>query len=268
MSPPKAPVARVGRRGRDLWVPRDWCDVSTITHTFGNRFDDPGGAYVPPIPEAQRFQTLYCATRLAGSVAELAAAEQADRDVVAASGASRVTPESLRAEWCATRAVSYTVLDPSLLFVDMAAAGTINELRRSRRLALVARDVGIEKIDRGAILGDKRRFTQEIARIVYELPTHWRVEEPNGTIREGILAGIRYESRHPEGWECWAVFTDRLACGPITYGSFDLMDSEVLTAAEDLGFLIKVGPGNRKRDFARPRDLLAKLAVAPGTTNP
>jgi hypothetical protein len=266
--PPKTPVARVGRKGRDLWVSRDWRDASSITHTFGNRFDDPGGAYGPPIPEAQRFQTLYCATRLAGSVAEVAAGEQPDRDVVAASGASRAKEGDLSPDWCASRAVSYTVLDPSLLFVDVASVGTINELKLSPRLARVAEEVDILRIDRGAILGDKRRFTQEIARIVYELPVYWRVETPGGSPRVGVLAGIRYESRHPEGWECWAVFCDRLACGPITYETLDLMDREVLLAAEDLGLLIKVGPGNRKRDYARPQKLLAKISGATGAIVP
>lgn len=188
--------------------------------------------------------------------------------MVAASGSVRAGAGYLSTDWCASRSVSYSALDPSLLFVNVIAAGTMNELNRLRRLALVARDVGIAKIDRGAILGDKRRFTQEIARIVYELPVYWLVETPGSPPRVGILAGIQYESRHPNGWECWAVFCDRLICGPISYEPLDLMDREVLLAAEDLGLHIKVGPGNRKRDYARPQDLLAPITSAKGATVP
>jgi hypothetical protein len=104
--PPRTPVARVGRRGRDLWVSRDWRDVHPTTQTFGNRFDDPGGAYAAPIPESERFQTLYCATRLSGAIAEVAAGEQPARDVVAASGSARIGPGYLSADWCASRSAS------------------------------------------------------------------------------------------------------------------------------------------------------------------
>src|SRR5438552_2218058 len=103
VSPPATPVVRVGRAGKDLWLPKDWADARD-DGTFGYRFDDPGGIYDPPIPPEHRFQVIYCATRLAGAVGEVCARERPELTALAARGAGGPEQGYIGQEWCSTRA--------------------------------------------------------------------------------------------------------------------------------------------------------------------
>lgn len=250
VSPPTTPVVRVGRAGKNLWLPKGWADARD-DGTFGYRFDDPGGTYNPPILSQYRFQVIYCATWLAGAVGEVCARQRPELAALAARGLGGPEQGYISQEWCRTRAAGYTTLDPGLLFVDVAATSSVQALRESQRLAALALQHGYNDIDRSLVLGQDRRFTQEIARVIYEgsdIASGGLPGQPLGK----VVAGIRYESRHPTGWECWALFHTRVVHYPGEYDMLDVMDKDVREAASVLGLKVKTADGV----FEDPLDLL------------
>ena len=76
----------------------------------------------------------------------------------------------------------------------------MQELREA--LAPLAISLDISDIDVAALCGPARILTQEIARYVYE-----QVDAAG----QPMYSGLRYLSRYNTAWECWAIFTDRLA---------------------------------------------------------
>lgn len=202
VSPPTSPVYRVGR-GPDPLRLREWADINP-SQTFGNRFDDPGPRHGLPVPE--RYRTAYFATHSVGAYGEtiarfrkslnlLAALESVDDD-------EPITPfigrGALDPAWRTGRALGRLKLDRRLRFVDLEDIGTLQELRRAT--ADVAVRLGMHEVDASSMKHDRREFTQEVSRYIYER------QEPDG---EPSFAGIRYLSRLGPNWELWAVFEGR-----------------------------------------------------------
>jgi len=217
MPPPVGGVYRVARRLRPPFAPPPWGFADPETGTFGNRFDDPGQA--DGVPEAGRFRVISCATAKAGAYAEVLASLRPSLALVAeirAHGAGSDSAavhslgylrapgplQALPAEWRAARQVGHAVLDPSLVFADLASARTLAHLRSVTDLARLARTLGLADIDLSAVTGPHRAFTQACARYLHEF------DDEAGR----QFAGIRYLSRLGEGpdRECWALFDDRI----------------------------------------------------------
>lgn len=128
-----------------------------------------------------------------------------------------------------------TLLHPRLPFADLVAPETVQALREA--LSSVAVALGLNDIDLSSLSGPQRLFTQEVARFIYD------AHDAAGTPR---YAGIRYLSRLNLGWECWAVFSDRLLhqviqVDPITANDPGLYDAArllKLSIEDDRGGLI------------------------------
>lgn len=191
----------------------DW-DRALEDGTFGNRFDDPTEEEGRS-PE-ERFRVIYCATQRIATFGETVARfrpslsllsdlkEIKDDEPIEDSLSGAVDPENIergliRADWRLRRRVGHTLLDPSLKFVDIAHAETIQHLRSA--LAPLAARLGLTDIDLSSLTSQQRRFTQGCARYVYDQM------DDSGKTR---YAGIRYPSRLNAEWECWAVFDDRI----------------------------------------------------------
>lgn len=111
-------------------------------------------------------------------------------------------------------------------------------------LALLADRLGIIDVDLSSVTSHQRRFTQGIARYIYD-----QVDE---TGRSGF-AGIRYPSRLSPEWECWAVFDDRvrhLHGWPNIPSSVYPDDPDLQEVARLFGLTIEIFPGQDQ--FIRP----------------
>ncbi len=213
VGPPATGLYRLARRGRDVFEPPDWDYADPEDGTFGNRFDDPRAK---ELPRDQCFRIIYCATERIGCFGEtlarfripvslltgleaIADDEPLDVTLAGVSDPADQTRMMIGADWRSQRVISHTVLDPSLQFVDLTAAQTIQHLRHP--LAQDAANCGIPDIDESALLGPERDFTQRVARYFYE---------QQDDERQPLYAGLRYVSRLNLEWECWAVFSDRM----------------------------------------------------------
>jgi hypothetical protein len=209
---PEAGLYRLGHRGQGSFEPPDW-NYQDPDGTFGNRFDDPLGS---TLQRDQCFRVVYCATDRVAAFGETLArfrtslpllaglASVSDDDPVEESLAGSIDPKDsgrvvVGADWQTQRMVTHTVLEPSLLFVDLTAAETIQYLRRP--LAAVAHSLGLPDIDEAAVIGPNRAFTQRVARYLYE-----QCDDEG----HPLYAGIRYCSRLDLEWECWALYADRM----------------------------------------------------------
>ena len=209
--PPPALVTRIGRLGTDLWQPKSWSSKSRRDDgTFGYRFDDPGDTHTPPIPDREKFRMIYCSTDIVGAVCEVAVRELLTPSNLA--DQTRQPPTGIiDEEWCSTRAAGFTQLDPNLVFVDVAARATSNALNDVQGNYLTAAARPYSDIDPALLRGPDRRFTQEVARYIYE-QTDWSGPGLPGQPPGPVVAGIRYLSRHGESgreFECWAIFDTR-----------------------------------------------------------
>ncbi len=147
---------------------------------------------------------MYLASQSAGAFGESIARFRPDLEALAQAHGpaptSRLAHPAIPATWRTVRRLGATVLDARLIIVDVFAPETIQELREA--LAPVATSLGIADIDIAALCGPARNLTQEIARYIYE-----QVDAAG----QPLYSGLRYLSRYNTDWECWAIFTDRLA---------------------------------------------------------
>lgn len=249
VSPPSGGVYRLTRGPAEPFAVPDW-DRTAPDGTFGNRFDDPSADEGRP-PE-ERFRVTYCATQRAATFGETVARFRVslkllselgtldDDEPVEESLRGAVDPEDFRhgllpAEWRMRRRIGHTLLDPSLLFVDIANAETMQHLRAA--LASLADELKISDVDLSSLTSQQRRFTQGIARYIHEQA------EDSGHPR---FAGIRYPSRLNPEWECWAVFDDRIRHmpgWPSLPASFFADDPDLKSVARLFGLTIEVFPG-------------------------
>ncbi len=225
---PRSPVFRIGH-GPDPFAPPSWAFVQA-NGTLGGRFDDPGSRQ--GIAPADRFRVLYFASERAGAFGETLARFRPDIEALAQSGSdastSRLGKTVVPIAWRQARRIGATVLAPSLVFADLAEAETIQALRRP--LATLAVSLGLKDIDVSALTGPHRALTQGAARYLYEQ------EASSG---KPLYQGIRYQSRFYGGWECWAVFMDRLSHHVVRVDPINVNDPGLYDAARILGLSIE-----------------------------
>ena len=230
---PRAPIYRVGRMP-DPFAPSPWA-YAKPDGTFGNRFDDPGGRR--GIPQEDRFRVLYCASDSAGACAETVAYFRPELatmvDANATPPGSRVGRPIIPEKWRIERRIGATVLHPSLRFVDMAAAETVQALRPI--LAPLALSLGLREVDFSTLAGPERLLTQEAARYIYE-----QVDAAG----EPLYAGLRYLSRLNPVWECWAIFADRLRHMVVRVDIIPANHPGLFEAARILGLAIEESHGH------------------------
>lgn len=218
---PTHPVYRVVRRSHDPFEPKPW-DLAGDNGTFGDRFDDPGGrsSRTETVPIGERFRVIYCASSPVGAFGETVARVRPKLEEITGLAEIKEDDENpelrdahlqglrdpqfpdrgiLSANWRLDRQLYNTLLDSSLMFVDVCAPRTIETLRSE--LAAVATRLDLSDIDFSTVIGPMREFTQECSRYVYE-----QLDDS----RQPLYAGIRYESRLNPEWECWAIFHDRM----------------------------------------------------------
>lgn len=240
---------RLVRAPAEPFSPPDW-DRAAPDGTFGNRFDDPSAE--DGLPPEHRFRVIYCATQRAATFGETVARfrvslsllgalqEIDDEESIGESLRGAVDPDDpshglLPADWRMRRRIGHTLLDPSLRFVDLSNAGTMQHLRTV--LAALADRLGLVDVDLSSVTSQQRRFTQGIARYIYEQADESGVP---------LFAGIRYPSRLNPQWECWAIFADRIRHLPGWPGipmSFFPDDPDLQEVARLFGLTIEVFPG-------------------------
>jgi hypothetical protein len=250
VAPPEEGVYRIARGPAEPFAPPAW-DRAQDDGTFGNRFDDPSAAE-GRLP-GERFRTIYCATQRIAAFAEtvahfrpsiallahLAAVEDDESLEDALAGA--IDPRNpsrglIPADWRLRRRVGRTRLDPSLRFVDIAAAQSVQHLRLA--LAPLASELRLIDIDLSSLTSQQRRFTQACARYVYAQTDEHGLP---------LFAGIRYPSRFSDKWECWAVFDDRLRHAPgfpALPESIFADDPDLVRVASMFGLVIEVVSGH------------------------
>jgi hypothetical protein len=247
-SPPKSEVVHIGSHSH-LWSVKPWNLVGT-DQTFGGRFDDPGGAKIPPIKQADRFHVLYCADEFTGALCEVVGHEKPSPKALLASRNKAPQQGYIDAAWYQHRTAGYTILATDQIYVDLTASTTINALMQNRELIRLIRRLNLTGLDRGDLLGQKRVVTQTIARIIYEKTTP-PATLPGQPAGSGV-AGLHFESRHPSRWSCWALYSERVHHTPVRNQNFTSKDIEVLRALDELGLLVEVAPG----EYKSPAELL------------
>jgi hypothetical protein len=163
------------------------------------RWDDPDGI----------FETLYCATEPEGALGEKLGhfafnpavvlrieaflegePDEEYQDDALASGLREEEVEAF--EWRLAHAPS--MRGPTL--IDAWSARTLVAVLPVAA-PLLAR-FGLRALDRRALLDERRNFTRGLAGLLREMATD------NGG--ELLASGLRYESRLPPAWECWALW--------------------------------------------------------------
>jgi hypothetical protein len=198
------------------------------------RFDDPDG----------EFRTLYCATEPEGALGEKIAAFalssrvairierflQGDPDPGAgpedlSPSLDRETVDSF--SWV----LAWAPADRAARFIDLWHWRTCGALLPSVARLLARFDLGI-LLDVHALSDERRAFTRRLAGILRGAAT-----DSNGRLH---AAGIRYSSRLPPRWVCWALWEplaldrDQADVNPVT------IDTPALRkAAEMLGVVIR-----------------------------
>lgn len=173
-------------RAPEPWAWPDWSQAG-LDGTFGNRWDDPEGAY----------RVLYASSTRFGALLETLAPFRPDLAVVA--GVSEIDgendsiePGTVPREWFEHRLMG--VAESVGTYADIGAAASLSVVRS--RLAARAIHYGLADIDAAAIrLTAPRGFTQEASRLVYECSTE---AQP--------LAGIQYQSGLDDYTSNWAIF--------------------------------------------------------------
>jgi hypothetical protein len=204
---PDGPLHRLAR-APDPWAWPDWVYASP-DGTFGNRWDDPFGS----------FRMLYTATSRLGAFVEALARFRSDLSVVAELKAIAGDGEDIPAQgvvplrWLVGRRIGEAMVSGN--FVDVGSASALATFRE--HLAGRAIHYGLNEIDAATIrLRAPRRFTQEMARFLYE----WHEEHGN-------CAGIRYRSRLGDELVNWAIFE------PSPDNDLDLRTSSTEIDADD-----------------------------------
>jgi len=128
----------------------------------------------------------------------------------------------------------HVLSDRLLAIADIFAVETIQRLREG--LAPMAVSLGLPDVDVSALTGPERVLTQEIARYIYEQADH---------AGQPLYSGIRYLSHYNTGWECWALFVDRLSHKVVRVDSILATDPGLFDAARILKLRIEEDRGGR-----------------------
>ena len=220
-------VHRIGR-APDPWAWPDW-SYATDEGTFGNRYDDPRGAY----------RVLY-ATQRRGCFLETLARFRPDPALVAGLAEIAGDPRDARYEtapagaipagWLRRRRVGRARLGGE--FFDVGHSTSLAWLREQLEARLVHYD--IDDLDAAAIrLSVPRRFTQEVGRVIYE--------QANAK-GERRFAGLRYLSRVGDEFENWALFEPASIAAAKPAERVRRDDPDLLAALEQLGLVLSPTP--------------------------
>jgi hypothetical protein len=163
------------------------------------RWDDPAG----------EFRTLYCATEAEGALGEKLGSfalrpsvvreiegfligdpdeEFLDEDLAGGLGGRDIDDLNWKLAWVQADLAAETI-DISAPRTMIAALPGVRSLLRNYK---------IPSFDRAALLSTKRGFTRRVAGYLREEAT-----DGDGSLQ---AAGLRYESRLPPSWECWALW--------------------------------------------------------------
>lgn len=223
---PRSPLYRVGRLP-DPFAPPDW-RYARPDGTFGGRFDDPRGRRGVSLRDGYR--VLYFASQPAGAYGETIAQFRPSLKTLTqhAGSAPLTSPPSVPRDWRVARRLGAAVLSVTLHLADLDAAETMQALRPA--LAPVAVRLHLPDIDLSVASGPQRELTQEAGLHIYSR------KDPNG---QPLYAGIRYISRLHRGWECWALFEDRVAHHTLRVDPIAADDPNLYEAARILGLAIE-----------------------------
>jgi RES domain-containing protein len=182
------PLYRIGRRP-NAWAWPDWLRASA-DGTFGNRWDDPDGAY----------RVLYAASSLRGAFVEVLARFRPDPHVAAELAridgrqGSALPPGHLDPAWLEVRCIGEATVRGS--FAEIGHSASLARIQKE--LALRLAHYGIQDLDGSAIrVSAPRRLTQEISRFVFEQTARGR---------RRAFDGISYLSRLGDELRNWALF--------------------------------------------------------------
>ena len=182
------PLYRIGRKP-NAWAWPDWLRA-TADGTFGNRWDDPNGAY----------RVLYAASSLRGAFVEVLARFRPDPHVAAelaridGRSGSGLPPGHLDRSWLERRCIGEATVRGS--FAEIGHSESLARLQKELAHRLV--HYGFQDLDGSAIrIRAPRRLTQEISRFVFE---------QTGRGRRRAFDGIRYLSRLGDDLRNWAIF--------------------------------------------------------------
>ena len=231
--PPDSGIIRVYGRHYDPFAPVPW------SLSFGpdgrvaplkNRFDDIGPALGLPVDAC--FRTIYAASSLQAAFGELLASRRPSPRWVARLGEQESgeallsellgttldpmhpTHGVVPAEWRLRRRIASAQLRANAWFIDVDHPATLTHLRAEFLPGLKRRYPGVftgDDFDLSDVASRNRELTQHVARYLHELePSAFNELEAGG-----VIAGIRYLSRHSSSWECWALFADRVQEGMV-----------------------------------------------------
>lgn len=217
-------VHRIGR-APDPWAWPDW-SYATDEGTFGNRYDDPRGAY----------RVLYSSTQRRGCFLETLARFRPDPALVAELAEIAADPRDRRyatapagaipAGWLRRRRVGRARLGGE--FFDVGHSTSLTWLRELLEARLVHYD--IPDLDAATIrLSVPRRFTQEVGRAIYE--------QANAK-GERRFAGVRYLSRVGDEFENWALFEPASVAAVKPAERLRRDDPDLLAALDQLGLVL------------------------------
>jgi hypothetical protein len=191
-------------RGPDPWQPPDWA-LAGPDRTFGNRFDDPEGAY----------RVLYASSQRLGCYLETLARFRVDpplrAELAEIAGEDDFTqPGHVPPEWAETRMLGSAAQHGS--YVDLYSDEWIAMLRRL--LAADCVQLGIAELNADDLRqGGHRALTQRASRLVYDR----------------AFDGVRYLSRYGRHICNWALF-EPFKIDPKGATPLDLGDPELREA--------------------------------------
>ncbi len=165
----EAPISglyRVAHRKFGPFTPADWSRADTLG-TFTGRFDDPRS----DLQKDLRFRVVYCASNRRGALGETLARfrqptrltstldtivddEPMEESCTHAADPDDHTRGLVEAGWQFERALGHTTLGPSLRFVDLGSARTLQQLRASFDLWMP--DASAQDVDLSLVMRPSR----------------------------------------------------------------------------------------------------------------
>ncbi len=210
--------------GASAWFPSQ--------EDHGHRYDDPDG----------RFRTLYCATDAEGALGEClgdfaysaATAQRIEAFLLGDPdpGFDEDYQRPLRAEdiegfgW----RLAHAPAEMRARFIDVDSWRTY--LAAAPRAIPALARCGVRRLDRRTLLDERRHVTRTMAGV-------WRrdaTDEETGDLR---AAGLRFTSRLPPAWECWALWEPlALHADQATAEDVTIHTSALRRAADMLGVAV------------------------------
>ncbi len=213
-------IARSGFIANDFQQPDRVEDTNPLG---GNRFDSFSGSY----------GTLYFGTTLKVCFAETLALLRPNLRLQSLayeewSAKNWMRPGNVPADWRHRRIAIRVKIGNSLPFVDIDHPATLAELNTYRDLMAGLSRYGVNELDLGTVTSKDRRLTRYIAEYLHDMTDDYGRPRWNG---------IRYLSRHGEGFDCWAVF-DHVSFEEIERVSIEQSHPDLLEVAALYGLTI------------------------------